>query len=120
MWFGAQPINATMDSYKLQYSFQWTGIFVWTYAGGPQVMEFVTAVHPASFLNNGYAIGFPNGIYMGTAESAPRHLPSAAAPPGTITGYRQGDVIFNSAPASGQPMGWMCGSAAWLPMPNLA
>jgi hypothetical protein len=37
--------------------------------------------------------------------------------------WQTGAVIFNSAPASGQPMGWMCSSGgvpgSWLPMPNL-
>lgn len=47
---------------------------------------------------------------------------SVSAAPTTGT-WPIGAVVFNSAPTSGQPMGWMCSAGGtpgtWLPMPNL-
>lgn len=103
-WYGSSDDDPTFDSFRLIKNFAWTGIWSWSYANSVQQMEQVTGHHVATNgLTNKYAIGFPNGIYMGTAESAPRMCPAQAAQPATGT-YRTGDWVPNSTPtiASGK------------------
>jgi hypothetical protein len=61
---------------------------------------------------------FPNGFGLND-----RKVLSGSASP-TIGTYVQGDMMFNSAPAAGGPMGWMCvagGSpGTWKAMGSLA
>jgi len=63
-------------------------------------------------------IDFPNGFGLNDKK-----ILSGAAAPASGT-YVQGDMRFNSAPAAGGPMGWMCvagGSpGTWKAMGNLA
>lgn len=63
-------------------------------------------------------VNFPNGFGL-----SDKKVLSAAAAPASGT-YVQGDMVFNSAPAAGGPMGWMCvagGSpGTWKAMGNLA
>jgi hypothetical protein len=61
---------------------------------------------------------FPNGFGL-----ANKKVLSGAAPPGSGN-FVVGDMMFNSAPAAGGPMGWMCTAAGapgtWKAMGNLA
>ncbi len=109
-WFGSLDDNPTQDTYRLVKNAQWTGIWTLTYANSAQVLEYITGDHAASALTNGYALGLPNGSYMGTAQSAPRLLPAAAAAPVAGT-YRAGDVVHNNAPTAGGFVGWVCVTA---------
>jgi hypothetical protein len=58
------------------------------------------------------------------AESAGtgRRVAIDTGPP-TTGAHGQGEIIFNRAPASGQPMGWVCTAAGtpgtWLPLANI-
>lgn len=109
LWFGDVNNTATMDSYRLSYQFQWTGIWTLNFGNSAQTMEFVTGLNSVSSQTYGYAVGFPNGIRMGTANSAPALCPSASAMPTTGT-FKAGDIVMNSAPSvtTGRLlMGWM-------------
>jgi hypothetical protein len=61
-------------------------------------------------------LGNNNGLESGNAQHYGTSFP-------TVGTFRRGDVVWNSAAASGQPAGWMCidGSAnTWAAMANLA
>jgi hypothetical protein len=64
-----------------------------------------------------------NVILQNNAENGVFRAWQQAAIPTTGT-WRVGDKVFNNAPASGQPMGWMCTVAGtpgtWVAMANLA
>lgn len=106
-WFGSDDDVPTMDGFKLCKDFQWAGVWTLQRGNSIQIEEYVTNAHASSALTNGYAKGFPNGIYMGTVQNCPRLLPAAAAAP-TSGSYRTGDRIFNSAPTAGGVHSWYC------------
>jgi hypothetical protein len=111
-WFGtfADP-GGNSDEHRLKYEYEWTGIWAWNYRNAISYMEFPSAqaTHYAT-LANPMAVGFPQGMVMGTAFSAPRLLPAAAAAPVAGT-YRRGDVVYNNAPSASGFVGWVCVTA---------
>ena len=70
------------------------------------------------FVSNLYSVFEDQGIYLNSKK-----VQFASAAPTTGT-WAQGDTVFNSGAASGQPAGWMCTVAGspgtWNAMANLA
>lgn len=70
---------------------------------------------PSRTSRNQYQIGFTpfNNLLSGTGNrifydtTYPTTL-NADTSKGVLGGFKQGDIIFNSAPAIGQPLGWVC------------
>lgn len=63
----------------------------------------------------GYAVAFDSGGDLAAVAIAGK----AAVIP--ASGGVAGDIVWNSAPASGQPIGWMCTAPdTWKSMGNLA
>ncbi len=104
-----------------QYTLEWMGkdlVYTILRSAVPSTWAF-RLTGEATTLNIGRRrIDFPNGF--GLADK--KILSGSAAPGGGA--YVQGDTILNSAPAAGEPMGWMCvadGSpGTWKAMANLA
>lgn len=107
------------QAYRLKYQFIWTGIWAWTYRNALDYLEIASG-QTSFYSTRAYsmAVGFPQGIAIGTCNSAPRLLPAAAAAPTTGGAYLVGDVVLNNG-ASG-PLGWKCTVAGspgtWAPL----
>jgi hypothetical protein len=100
---------------------EWSGQdLAWTpfHSGNPSTWAF-RLTGEATTLNIGKRrLDFPNGFGLNDKKI----LPGTAAP--TNGAFVQGDMVLNSAPAAGGPMGWMCVSGGspgtWKAMANLA
>ena len=104
-----------------QYSLEWMGSdLAWTVlrSSVPSNWAF-RLTGEATVLNIGKRrMDFPNGFGL-----ADKKVLSGTAAPGSGT-FVQGDMMLNSAPAAGGPMGWMCVAAGtpgtWKAMGSLA
>jgi hypothetical protein len=88
-----------------------TGAWSWRWA---DAVSWFQLYNSQTTVANGYArdlsaaggIGFPLGYYAGGSGLLKLRTVAAAAP---VAGtYLQGDIVYNSAPASGGFIGWVC------------
>jgi hypothetical protein len=89
------------------------------------LLDYLTSAHARAAKANGYGIGFPNGLTLGSIHNGGvRLLPAASAAPASGGPYMTGDTVYNTAPATGQPQGWVCTVAGspgtWKPLANIA
>ena len=93
-----------------------------TLRSGQPTVTAVRATRPGAFADlsdapaavPGYAVAFDSGGDLAAVAIAGK----AAVIP--ATGGVAGDIVWNSAPASGQPIGWMCTAPdTWKSMGNL-
>jgi hypothetical protein len=97
-------------------------IFLDTVTGPPIVIENNYCAK-ALTINN--AVDYTSGkvILANNIENGTFQSNKQSAPPSTGT-WRVTDIVWNSAPASGQPAGWVCTVAGtpgtWVAMANLA
>jgi hypothetical protein len=96
----------------------WTN---WRGYYGTEVIPFQISMNGASASDAPWGtnrMNFPTGFGLGGRKV----LSGTAAP--ASGAFNAGDMLFNSAPAAGGPMGWMCVTAGdpgtWKAMPNLA
>lgn len=90
--------------------------------------------HGQKWLPNGFYYGRPAEMWKMNAErrggvrattfrdpqGSVRGIAWAAAMPASGAGWNLGDIVFNSEPAAGRPMGWMyAGNGVWTTMPSL-
>lgn len=94
LWFGSADVSSNADGYGLDYvqNSRWR----LRYGGSQDILDFVSSLNTSrTALANGYCLGAPNGVALGSASSAPRLLPSATAP--TSSGvYLRGDIVPRS------------------------
>lgn len=111
-WFGTSAdAVGTSDEHRLKYEFQWTGVWAWNFRNTIDYLELASAdTGFYSSLTYPMAVGFPQGLALGTISSGPRMLPAATAAPTTGT-YRRGDTVPNSTPSAGGKWGWVCTTA---------
>lgn len=64
---------------------------------------------------------FPHDIFVGPNVASVRMISNSAVIPSIGPEYAQGDLVFNSQPTSGEPVGWICTqggivatTSAWL------
>jgi hypothetical protein len=69
----------------------------------------------------------PNGFWMGRDDlpHKPIHITAASSPPadqysGAAQTYEKGDVVWNSEPSAGGPLGWVCIEGGTQGTPNPA
>jgi hypothetical protein len=98
-WFGSNDDGGGPTAYRQKYGHQSIGVHAWQYRNAIDYMEFGSGqTSYYATLANSMHVGFPQGLSMGPAATAPRLLPAQTAKPTTGT-YRAGDHVPNSAPS---------------------
>jgi hypothetical protein len=126
MWFGSVDDSGEMDGFRLKYS-RASRSWAIEYANAGLAASPIQFANGLSTWRGGsggfvHAPSFPQGIYLGPDAAGPRiHYGTAAPASGN---WKAGDMVLNSAPASGQPSYWQCTAAGspgtWKAGPNLA
>lgn len=106
---------STPDNYQLQYGAYDAGW--WSVAhqdGWPAIAYAGGGAAPIGQIAPGTAL-CQRGVFVGSPKSI---VASSLVEPDAGTG-QQGDLVFNEAPAAGEPLFWQRTSTEWRPGPNL-
>lgn len=116
------PIKFFHSSYgSAEYSLQWyDNSLIYTYANSQVSTNWAFELTGETTIRSigSRRLNFPNGFGLNNKK-----VLNGTAAPASGT-YVQGDMVVNSAPTAGNPMGWMCVSGGspgtWKAMANLA
>lgn len=106
--FSAQfSSDVDADAWYLGYDMN-GNVGMWSLLHGTSsdALQLPTTLDPNYRIPSGATVRFPNGLLLGSSSGGALVMQGSAAP--TSGTYKQGDVVYNSAPASGGFVGWVC------------